>query len=786
MTAQKISLRQALLTSAVLMAPSLLAPMAHAQSEPAEATGEEEVVVTARRSSEKFIQVPVQVNVATAAQLTRVNATNLEKISENIPFVSITKLPAGNGGAFNIRGIGNYGTDTGVQQSVLLSIDDTFIGRPRVANGAMFDLKQVEVLKGPQSLFYGKNTVAGVVSVTSADPTDTFSAQAAAGYEFEAREKYVEGAVSGPITDTLTARLALRFDETEGWIDNVATARTNPLLPGLIMPGPERDRGPFSRDIAGRLTLLWEPSDDFQAKFKYFHGDNSNDGETGSIEIFCRPGIQFYTEFGIPDTQTDCKANGVRALNNYPASRVAGMPGANGGIADAGYVSDLSSLKLVYSTGPITLTSVTGYYKLDTESASNLSFSSLATTWAAIQEQSDGFSQELRLSTDFEGPLNFMAGAFLSDNKTYYNSNVTLFPFVPEYRGSFESYRRFSDLSTRTYSAFVQARWDIREDVKLEAGIRYSSEKISATDGNSYANPALLFLLRPEGVYFVRSKTETDFSPEVTLTWFPDDHQTLYVAYKTGNKPGGYSFPALATVAFTEANTNFLSESVEGFEAGYKAEFLDRDLRFSVTGYHFEYKNQQVSTFDPSILSFTVKNAAGSTLQGIEAEATWAPSSDLSFQAALGYNDAHYDEYRGVQCYAAQTVAEGCVNRQQDLSGRTLPRSPEWAGSLGVTYEPSITDELTLLMSANGIYTGKYNAGDTLDPFLEIDGYWRFNASLAVGDADGNWEVGVYGRNLTNEYKPLTAGDKAFGQPGTYNGPFTRSREILAAIKVQY
>ena len=766
----------------VLSSTSAIAQENPANQKPAD---DGDIVVTARRSSESLMQIPVQVNVATGADLARVNATNLEKISENIPFVSITKLSAGNGGAFNIRGIGNYSVDTGVQQSVLLSIDDVFIGRPRIANGAMFDIKQVEVLKGPQSLFYGKNTVAGVVSIASQDPGNTLSVQGGAGYEFNARERYAEVAVSGPIVEGLTARLALRASALDGWIKNVGRPRINPVLPQFPVPGPRDDRGPYSKDVAGRLTLLWNPSSNFEAKFKYFHDTNDNDGETGSTEVFCQPGIA-YSEFGVVDDQTDCKANAVRAINNHNAAHTAGMPGGNGGKTAGRAKSDLASLKLSYDAGSVSLTSVTGYYKLNTDSASNLSFGSLSNIWAAVQERSDGISQEIRLATDLSGPVNFMGGVYLADNKTFYNANTILLPLPVPLGGSFETFRRFSDLLNRTYSAFGQVRWDIQENLTLEAGLRYSNEKISATDGNTFITPAPGIPQRPAGVYFVRSKTENHVSPEVTLTWHPDSNQTLYAAYKTGNKPGGYSFPALATVAFTLANTNFLAEKVEGFEAGYKATLLDRSVRFTLTGYRFKYTNQQVSSFDAPILSFITGNAAASIVQGVEADVTWTPSSNLNITGALGYNDAHYEKYDRAQCYAFQTAATGCVGGFQDLSGRTLPRAPQWAGQLGATYRHPIGGGLEVSTSGSGIYTGKYNPSDTLDPFLDTDGYWRFNASLALGAEDGSWELGVYGRNLSDQYKPVYTTDKSISPPGVYIGPFIRTREVVVAFKFNY
>ena len=185
-------------------------------------------MVSARRSSERLIDVPVAVSALSPDTLTRNSITNLARVAQIVPFVNLTPVPAQGGALFAIRGIGSPPTDPGIQQSVLVNVDNVMIGRGRVAQAGLFDLSQIEVLKGPQALFFGKNSPAGVISVTTADPGKSLAGYVRAGYEFEAHERYAEGAIGGPLTDTFRVRVAGRYSFIRGYLHNVAQPGSYP------------------------------------------------------------------------------------------------------------------------------------------------------------------------------------------------------------------------------------------------------------------------------------------------------------------------------------------------------------------------------------------------------------------------------------------------------------------------------------------------------------------------------------------------------------------------------
>src|SRR5690606_26612509 len=180
------------------------------------------VNVTARRRSESIQDVPVAITSLTPEQLEKNMATDLSKIGEVAPQVIIGRASNGTGGFLTIRGISSATSDAGLDQSVSVSVDGVPMSRGRVINSTVYDLAQVEVLSGPQALFFGKNSPAGAISLRTKDPTDVVEGYAKVGYETEADERYLEAAVSGPLTDTLKGRIAVRAASMEGWIENVA------------------------------------------------------------------------------------------------------------------------------------------------------------------------------------------------------------------------------------------------------------------------------------------------------------------------------------------------------------------------------------------------------------------------------------------------------------------------------------------------------------------------------------------------------------------------------------
>lgn len=796
-----------LLSSASILGFAVSAPMAMAQGPAAnDATGDE-IIVTARRQSESYIDVPTMVTVASGEELAKTNANDLAKIAENIPFVQITKTSSGSGGAFVVRGIGSFATDVGISQPVLLNLDNVFVGRPRIIAQGQYDIAQVEVLKGPQALFYGKNSPAGVISILTKNPGDEFEGFVRGTYEFEAKERIIEGGLSIPLSQTLGVRLAGRAAGMDGYIKNNSIGYpNNPMqavagasyLANFPVPAGVGRHSPVTDDLGGRVTILWKPTADFTANLKYAYGLSHADGDNSQNELFCDPSRSTVpSAFGIPDVQGDCLINKESTHSGFPVGLTANFPFANGGTPYATTKSHLVSLNMDYDFGNIAISSITGYYKLTYRGAQNSYHDGLGNQWSSQTEDSKGFSQELRLNTDFESPFNFVAGLFYAkqDQLNHSYSHIVNLNIDPA-TGSYFTYDRETDQSSKTWSGFGQVRWTISDQFSLDAGVRYTNEKKDDRNGNAYvhprAGPTTAIRLRAAGDYFNRSRTDTDWSPEATLTWKPSPSQIVYATYKQGFKSGGFSAPPVLSTGYTDASTRFDPEKARGFEIGYKGENDLRTIRWELVAYRFNYSSQQVSVFVPANLGFLVSNAGKSRVQGVEASVGVKPARGLSIDGTLGLNDAYFISYEGAACYVGQTVAQGCTPTgigtatEQDQSGNQLPRAPKWSGRLAVSYETPLGDGFLLKLNGSGIYSSSFNASDNADPFLVQDGFVKLNASVALATADEKYELAFIGRNLTNQYTLAYAQDKARGGPGQFVGYFGRPLELAIQGTVRF
>jgi iron complex outermembrane receptor protein len=744
----------------------------------------QEVVVSARRRTESLQNVPVAVEVISKGQLQNNDATDLSKIAELAPQVLIGPAIIATGGLISIRGISTDATDPGLDQSVTTVIDGVPLSRGRVMTQSTFDMQQVEVMEGPQALFFGKNSPAGVIVLQTADPTDHLEGYVRAGYEFVAHERYEEGAISGPITDTFSARLAFRVDAMDGWIQNNAEPVADPLHPGVVLPGAiYGNTGPAGDDYAVRLTLRWAPSDDFDAKLKVTWDEQTMNAMDAYAELYCTGGQTVPTEEGFPLPGASCQKNMVKSESAEAPQYAMNFPYGNNGVPYSFSQFELASLTLDKRFDQVTLTSVTGYYNQTYNGAFSADYSPFTELYDSQHEVYQLVTQEVRANTDFRGPLNFMGGLYFEHSERPFVNTPDLFHAALD--PSFNNYadvEGYGDSKATTYSGFVQARWNIIPTVELAGGARYTSVKENAIFDNIEANPVAATLgidLYPQGQILPAHYSDHNVSPEATLSWHPEPDQTLYTAYKTGYKPGGISNGSLVLDTATPANLLFGSEKTHGFEVGYKADLLAHTLRLDLTVYRYDYNGLQVATYYAPTFSFNIGNAAAARTQGVEASTEWLATEQLSFKGNLGYNRARYVSYPNAQCYDGQTAASGCVNGEQNLAGFPLNRAPNLTYNLGADYKAKLVPGWTTDMSLDGAYTSSYQTDSDYAPGGVQDSFWRLNAAVHMVSDNGHFDLAVIGRNLTNSYYMIYSTTDPVGANTQYIGLFNRPREVI-------
>lgn len=750
----------------------------------------ETIIVTARRRNETMLNVPVAVTALSSQEINRYAATDLVKISQMVPQLQIVRSGAGTGGSFTIRGIGSSPGDAGIEQTVSVNIDGIQISRGRAVMQSFFDVQQIEVLKGPQALFFGKNSPGGVISVKTAEPTNRLQGYARAGYEFKAHERYIEGAIGGPISDTLGIRVAGRASKMDGYIVNSAPARTNPIEPNFALRGGNL-RQPAGDSYAGRLTMTWKPTDSFDLTAKLF-GNRSEDNAESIAEIVCANPNGLPTTSGIPDVYGDCKLNGVRSSNNAPTDPLllANWPGAPAdGKHYARFKGVYGSLTGNYRTGPITLTSVTGFYDYDVNTWDNYDYTSIGLVQSVNNDSYHSFSQEFRFASEFDSPLNVVGGAYYEHVSREQETNGRIAPLGPDPRnGKYETWDRPAFNKGETLSGYGQLIYKFGDAVELAGGVRWTHEKKKIKMYHDFLHsrfPAGIFL--PEGITVAGDFSDTNWSPEATATWHPTRRTTLYVAYKTGYKSGGFSNPSALSANYADINqARFGSETAKGGEIGAKGSFLDGRLSINAAIYRYTFDGLQLSSFNAATTTFTIRNAASARTTGAEIETSFTVTPELSLRGSVGYNKARYLEFPTSSCYAGQSAAQGCVGGVQDLSGKSLTRAPDWTVLGGFSYDKPVGGDVAVGLSGDGYYTDEYFTQENQNPVSVQKGFWRFNASLRVHNVDDKWELALIGRNLTNKIYGLSSADKPLGGPGQISQQPSRPREIVLQGTVRF
>jgi iron complex outermembrane recepter protein len=733
-----------------------------------------EIVVTAQRREEKLIDVPVAITVVTQSDINRYNSTSLPAIADMVPQVMVTPV-ANNGAAFTIRGIGPLGGDPGLEQSVAVNVDDVQIDKGRIGEIAFFDLQQVEVLEGPQALFFGKNSPGGVISVTSASPTNQFDGSFRSGYEFtQDEQRFVEGVVSGPIVDGFGGRLAVRAEQSAGYLTNNATAMADPI-PGLpaISPGAANQNQIGDTSVVGRATLKYDDGGPFTAVLKtlFNHSDANGQVLDENKCLGAHPVVEFlgvtYTEY-----ESSCQLGQYRTSSSL-TSAYASDPTYSPNRSGAPYEQDnqvQTSFVMNLNLGHIKLTAVTGYYWYNDNILDDFGMTEFMYIHGNLHQVYNLLSQEVRVNTDFDSPVNFAGGVYLEHEHRYDLDGNGFWPGYDPVAKTW--YTNWQDGVNRgnTYSGFGQVIWKIIPNLELAGGARYTKEEKFASLTGLYVNEfqAVAGGQLPVGTVLTGNYAEHNVSPEATLTWHPEEFLMAYAAFKTGYQAGGYA----------STLTSFKSEQARGFEIGTKTTLDNNRLQIQADVYEYKYDNLQVSTFDPATVSFDIGNAASARTTGAELAAHFKATRDLALRLSAGYNRARYINAPGLQCWPGQTAAQGCLvaNDTQNLAGQPLTRAPDFNGNVGATYDVPLPNSLSLEFAGDVFYTTSYWTQPDLTPTALQPSFARVNASITL--LRSRWSLSLMGTNLTNKWYGTESYDAPFGGPEQVDVTVAPPREV--------
>ncbi len=763
----------------------------------------EEVVVTAQKREQSLQDVPIAVAAMSGDKINDSGIVDLEELALYIPNVSINQGQA-TANLF-IRGVGS-GTNAGFEQSVGLYIDGIYSGRGQLSRVPLtLDLARVEVLKGPQGILFGKNTIGGAISVTSARPDHEFESYVEGLYAPEDGEQIYTGVINGSLTDTLAGRLAVRYEGMDGWWDNET----------LDSEGPDKD------NLFIRGTLLWDASDSVEVIVKYEHGD---------FETVERPHVVY---------QSDQPTN-IFGGNPFPV-----IDDHDRGASDIPQSDettlDVAALTVNWDLEAGTFTSITGYAGYDTERQSNSDISALAALNRQLEEEYTQFSQEVRMVSPGGEKLDWIVGAYYQQSELDISRSNPALDFALSGPLGVAALVLTEDIrvpsqfdqESSSWAVFAQGTYALTDTVRLGLGFRYNEEEkdldkatfspgLGARAGAStvvLANPAsrgLISDLRSHSFQNL-SRDESMATWSANLQWNATDSAMVYASISTGFKGGGYdeaysnAGPQVRTgdlftgepdggiieTGITSDILEYEEETVLAYEIGAKMTLLDGAAELNLAIFRMEYEDLQVSSLVGDV--FRVGNAGESISQGLEVDGRWLMAEGFTLGGSVGYLDAYYEDFTGATCTVPQTSDPlnnpGCLNDDgtniapggsggQDLSDETLLFSPEWSGNLNAEWILGLGDNLELRTNMDVNYNGSFFSALDLDPNTKHDSATKVNMRIALADVGDTWSLALVGKNLTDEKTLVWKNDVALTNSNSYFGVPERGRSV--AIQARY
>ena len=725
-----------------------------ADGEPEQSTQLDTLIISATPTGDTLEQTPISVSVTSETELRETNITDLEALSDRLPNAQLSLTPTNT--FLFVRGLGT-GSVRSAEQSVGFFVDGVYLGRPQVALFDFLDVDQVELLRGPQGAILGKNTVAGAVNVRTAPATDVAEGylEVLTGSDGQQR---LRGAWSGPITEQLAGRIAYSETDEDGTLFNTTQDRVDLARPGQ----------------GGRAKLLWTPQYELSIGLTVQAARIRQTGDSFELSQASEQTLQLYRQFD-PQTSTDIHD---RRTHTDHADSGALIQGEDV-ILSADWEPAFGRLRVTLSDSR---QDVAADFDLDISPAPFLTIPSLEFYrqrsaelrfddfygWGDISVGLYHFRSELDLAVDVQvfedGTAPFFAP--LADNGT--GSPVgsaglallgTLAPALGVTAGtplgdlltlgSGASLHRLAQ-QQRTYSSFASARWLISERWTLRIDGRLTRETKRGDQSIVFegaSGRALGEALGEEEYQLQAQRTETDFSPRLSLLAELLPSLNSYITVARGFKSGGFNnLAAVADRAEFDAERSLTYEGGLRWKPGFG---LSAELGLFYTA----FDNLQVAALDGT--EFFVGNAAQAHTQGIELSALWRYGPFMA-GTDLGYLEARYDRYTNAPARADQE------EDSQDLSGRVLQRAPRYSGSvqLGLILPLPYLD-LPLALGAVAEGASHQFLNIDLDPIDSQPGYLRYNAYAALADLSGRLSLRLIGRNLSDETVRREAADIA-------------------------
>jgi iron complex outermembrane receptor protein len=661
-----------------------------------------DIVVTARRRDEQLKDVPVAVSALSGERLEQTGATDITALQQQTPNATVQIARGSNSTLISfIRGVGQQDPLWGFEPGVGLYIDDVYVARPQGAVLDIFDIQRIEVLRGPQGTLYGRNTIGGAIKYVTnrlnMDPSLTARAEVGS---YNEHNFLVSGSV--PVGDTFAVGAAVATYSHDGYGENLFTGEDQ-----------------YDKDVtAYRASAEWTPNDDLFFRLAWDRVEDDSAPRHGHREVISTDGLwtppasEYDTYAGITGEQK-VVTEGVSLTGEYR-------------------VNDMLTLK-----------SITAYRSGDTETVIDFDETPAPTLDIPAIYSDDQFTQEFQAL--FTGERwSGVAGLFYLDG-----TSSGAFDTIAGNLGL--SIAAAGSVDTKSFSAFADFSYDVTDRLHVSLGGRYTKDEKDASVLRLFylgatRSPFTGGVDRPilqTRTNYTASDTFEKFTPRASISYDFSEEVTGYASVSQGFKSGGWDMRGDAALV-PQTVDGYEPETVTAYELGLKGSAFDRRLSFASAVFYSDYQDQQITTQQvataPAVgIASVVDNVGASTIYGFELEGSAFLTDDITANFAVGYLKNEFDEFI--------TLVTGAP---VDISDTREPQnSPEWSAYYGMTWRGDILGgELRVTPSLS--YRSDYRLFDIPDPILDQEGYVLADASVVWTAPSERWEVGLFGRNLTD------------------------------------
>jgi iron complex outermembrane recepter protein len=699
----------------------------------------QEIVVTAQRREQKLSDVGMTVVADTGDSLIEKGISDITDLAKVVPGLTATETPYGSP-VLILRGVGFYESALAGSSPVAAYIDEVPIPYTRMAEGGGLDIERVEISKGPQGTLYGQNSTGGAINYVTNKPTQEFHTGADLSYG-RFNDTDLQGFVSGPISNTLEARLAVRVHESGAWQESVSRDATLG----------------DTRFTDARLLVEFHPIDNLRFELN-LNGFNDR-SDTQAVQA-----TSFYPNNPATVSPAELTAVLTPPGNDRLADWAPGIP-----LRRDNYDTQ-AALKIDYSvTDHLDVISITAENRYRQNQATDAGGVD-ATVSDATQ---DGFitslSQELRLQGT-EDRLKYVFGGNMSHDNIYDDSlyivgdgsQARSSPDVEE----FNIGRTYSHQHAETYSVFTDATFDITQQLNVDAGVRYTKQDrdfvgclgdpgpigggawaalFSAVykttiplGGCTTINPATGFIGPVTGIL-----DQSNVPWRVGLNYKVTQDDLLYASVSRGYKSGSFSTVGGAiSTQYAPAR----QESLIAYEIGQKASIFSRRLEINTAIFYYDYSDKQFRGKIADPIFGTIEklyNVPKSNIKGAEVQLAFRPFRSLTLDGNATYTKSEITSN-------FETLTP--LGQSTNLQGQSFELTPTWAAAAGATYDTPLSASMNGFVSIDETYQSASHGGYGDDPIFRIDPYALMDANLGVRETTDRWRAELWVRNALDKY----------------------------------